>query len=77
MCVCVYICNACDGDHICMSQVDCPLDQAMTRVCARHVAAGICADIASAQVRVDTNDRVNGTWILENRLPATWTVSTK
>ncbi len=44
--------------------LDCPLDLAMRRVAARHLACGLAPDAAAAQARVETNDRLNAELIL-------------
>lgn len=44
--------------------LDCPLDIAMHRVAARHLACGIASDAATARVRAETSDRLNAELIL-------------
>lgn len=44
--------------------LDCPLDVAMRRVAARHLACGLEPDAAAAQLRAETNDRLNAEFIL-------------
>ncbi len=44
--------------------LDCPLDLAMRRVAARHLACGLASDAAAAQARVQSNDRLNAKLIL-------------
>ena len=44
--------------------LDCPLDLAMRRVAARHLACGVAADTAAAQMRAETSDRLNAELIL-------------
>ena len=44
--------------------LDGPLDEAMRRVAARHLACGLVPDAAAAQARVESNDRLNAELIL-------------
>ena len=44
--------------------LDCPLDIAMRRVAARHLACGLAPDAAAAQARAESNDRLNAELIL-------------
>jgi pantothenate kinase len=44
--------------------LDCPLDLAMLRVAARHLACGLAADEAAATARAENNDRLNAALIL-------------
>ena len=44
--------------------LDCPPDEAMRRVAARHLACGLAADAAAARARAETNDRLNAELIL-------------
>ena len=44
--------------------LDCPLDLAMRRVAARHLACGLAPDAAAAQLRTENNDRLNANIIL-------------
>lgn len=44
--------------------LDCPLDEAMRRVAARHLACGLAADQAGAHARAESNDRLNAELIL-------------
>ena len=44
--------------------LDCPIDVAMRRVAARHVACGLAPNAAAAQARVETNDRSNAVFIV-------------
>ena len=44
--------------------LDCPLDVAMRRVAARHLACGLVPDATAAQLRAETNDRLNAEFIL-------------
>jgi pantothenate kinase len=44
--------------------LDCPVDVAMRRVAARHLACGLAPDAAAAQARAETNDRLNAELIL-------------
>ena len=44
--------------------LDCPIDVAMRRVAARHVACGLAPNTAAAHARAETNDRRNAELIL-------------
>ena len=44
--------------------LDCPPDEAMRRVAARHLATGLAPDAAAAHARAETNDRRNADLIL-------------
>ena len=44
--------------------IDCPIELAMRRLSARHQACGLARDAASAQLRIDSNDRLNAQLIL-------------
>ena len=44
--------------------LDCPPDEAMRRVAARHLACGLATDAAAARTRAETNDRLNADLIL-------------
>jgi pantothenate kinase len=47
--------------------IDCPLDRAMRRLAARHLACGLEPDADAARTRVETNDRLNAELILADR----------
>lgn len=44
--------------------LDCPLDTAMRRVAARHLACGLAPDAAAAEAQAESNDRLNAELIL-------------
>ena len=44
--------------------LDCPPDEAMRRVAARHLACDLAADAAAARARAESNDRLNADLIL-------------
>lgn len=46
--------------------LDCPIDLAMQRVAARHLACGLAPDLASAQAQVVHSDRLNAELILSD-----------
>ncbi len=44
--------------------LDCPLDEVLRRVAARHLACGLAPDAAAARTRAEGNDRLNAELIL-------------
>ncbi|KAJ2781077.1 hypothetical protein H4R18_003072 [Coemansia javaensis] len=53
----------------------CSAAQCRARLAQRHVAAGLAADMAAAELRIATNDDLNSKFILAHRLAPTRTIA--